>query len=233
MEGITRILQIARGYLGVQQYSVAHHALVEAYNQVSPLPVGYAVQVSDDWCDVFVTVCGDLAQASAYIGRECGVARHVQWFKAQGIWLGRTLPQAGDIVVFDYGTGYDHIGWVEYADDERIQTIEGNYNAQVARGYYALDDMRIAGYARPEYEAFDWLEARAIAETTNQEATSLTTLVKEIWQGQWGNGQERIQRLRQAGYDPVRVQAAVNAGLGQSESEVGSDQSSSAPIAGC
>lgn len=35
-------------------------------------------------------------------------------------------------------------------------------------------------------------------------------MAKEIVQGKWGNGEERIQRLKQAGYDPKNVQDEVN-----------------------
>ena len=32
----------------------------------------------------------------------------------------------------------------------------------------------------------------------------------EVFKGQWGNGQERVQRLTEAGYDYKEVQALVN-----------------------
>lgn len=36
------------------------------------------------------------------------------------------------------------------------------------------------------------------------------TLIKEIIRGDWGNGDERANRLLNAGYNPVKVQTAVN-----------------------
>lgn len=39
---------------------------------------------------------------------------------------------------------------------------------------------------------------------------SIDTLVKEVLQGMWGNGQARFDALRRAGYDPDTVQNAVN-----------------------
>lgn len=39
---------------------------------------------------------------------------------------------------------------------------------------------------------------------------SIDTLVKEVLQGMWGNGQSRFDALRRAGYDPDIVQNAVN-----------------------
>lgn len=36
-------------------------------------------------------------------------------------------------------------------------------------------------------------------------------IAKEVIAGLWGNGQERVQRLANGGYDPVAVQSIVNA----------------------
>ena len=36
------------------------------------------------------------------------------------------------------------------------------------------------------------------------------TLIEEIIRGEWGNGDERANRLLNAGYNPVKVQTAVN-----------------------
>lgn len=40
------------------------------------------------------------------------------------------------------------------------------------------------------------------------------TIAAEVIAGKWGNGQDRVNRLRAAGYDPAKVQAKVNAKLG-------------------
>lgn len=39
---------------------------------------------------------------------------------------------------------------------------------------------------------------------------SIEEIAREVISGKWGNGNERIQRLTKAGYDPFAVQAAVN-----------------------
>lgn len=39
---------------------------------------------------------------------------------------------------------------------------------------------------------------------------SLDEIAKEVYQGKWGNGEERKRRLREAGYDPAAVQKRVN-----------------------
>lgn len=39
---------------------------------------------------------------------------------------------------------------------------------------------------------------------------SVEQLAREVWAGKWGSGQDRVNRLRAAGYDPTAVQKAVN-----------------------
>lgn len=36
-------------------------------------------------------------------------------------------------------------------------------------------------------------------------------IAKEVWEGKWGNGQDRINRLKAAGYDPKAIQKLVDA----------------------
>lgn len=201
-----KVLDEARKYLGVTKYSSGHKAMIDAYNRVSPRPVGYAVTYDDDWCDAFVTFVGDKAGASSLIGRECGVERHKNIFKSKGIWLGLQRPQAGDIVIFRWDgqrNGFaHHIGFVERIDGDVITTIEGNTVqggvSKVGRNKFSWGDWRIQGYARPRYGA-------------NAKGTkSYLTLAKEVLQGKWGNGQDRITRLKNAGHDPNKVQSEVN-----------------------
>lgn len=48
---------------------------------------------------------------------------------------------------------------------------------------------------------------------TSSATKSVAELAKEVLAGQWGNDPQRTQSLRAAGYDPVAVQAQVNADL--------------------
>ncbi len=36
------------------------------------------------------------------------------------------------------------------------------------------------------------------------------TVAYQVINGDWGNGQDRVNRLRRAGYDPVAIQQIVN-----------------------
>ena len=196
---IQALLSKAQAYLGVQGGSPAHQALIDAYNAVDPLPVGYAVTYSDDWCDVFVTVMGDQAGIAHLIGRECGVPRHLTWCQEQGIWLGHVWPQAGDLIFFDFGGGpASHIGIVESVDgdSETINTIEGNRPCYDARAGSVATRSEAGGASHPN--------------GCTDAASDLDELALSVIRGDWGNGQERVERLTDAGYDAQVVQELVN-----------------------
>lgn len=207
------VLNVARKYLGVRKGTASHQALINAYNKVQPRPLGYAVTYQDDWCDAFVTAVADEAGASSLIGRECGVERHKNIFKQKGIWhqlqsSGNTYkPQPGDVVIFQWNNQRTawahHIGYVESVSGSNITTIEGNTTvngvSQVARRTYHQYALCIQGYARPKYGA-----SQPSKRLSNQ------AVAKEALQGKWGNGEERVKRLSEAGYDPKKVQDEVN-----------------------
>ena len=156
-----RVLRAAASLVGVRGGTAAHHQLVNDYNSVRPLPVGYAVKDSDDWCDVFVTTIFQREGLSGLIGRECGVERHIQIFKRLGIWNenGASTPKAGDIITFNWdqdsqpNNGFaDHIGIVESVSNGIIHTIEGNSGNQVRRNTYRIGHGNIRGFATPRYQ---------------------------------------------------------------------------------
>ena len=158
-----RVLRAAASLVGVRSGSAAHHQLVKDYNSVNPLPVGYAVKNTDDWCDVFVTTVFQREGLSHLIGRECGVERHIQIFKRLGIWNedGASTPKSGDIITFNWDQDYqqndgfaDHIGIVERVENGLIHTIEGNSGAvgTVKRNVYRIGHGNIRGFATPRYK---------------------------------------------------------------------------------
>ena len=155
-----RVLAAAAAMGGVRGGSAEHQRLVNDYNSVRPLPVGYAVKNSDDWCDIFTTVIFQREGLSDLIGRECGVERHIHIFKRLGIWNedGNSTPKAGDIITFNWdkdtqqNDGWaDHIGIVEKVENGIIHTIEGNSNNVVKRNTYRIGHGNIRGFATPRY----------------------------------------------------------------------------------
>ena len=223
------LVKEAYKYIGVVKGTAAHKAIIDGYNRRKPLPMGYQVKYWDDWCDTFVTFVSDQVGATAYIGRECGVHRHLQIFKKLGIWLGRQYPKVGDIIIFDWdqNTWADHIGIVASVSGNKITTIEGNSNNQVAKNRFVWNDRRIMGYARPNYPASSSQPSARPEEVGPNDSKiikgcqcpepskgdwkdDIDTVALEVLRGKWSLGAERVRLLRQAGYDPATVQGRVN-----------------------
>lgn len=62
-------------------------------------------------------------------------------------------PKVGDLVIFIFGPGARHIGFVEMVKpDGRFTTIEGNVSSRVMRVKHRVGEAGIAGFARPEYD---------------------------------------------------------------------------------
>ena len=161
---VSTILAKAKLYLGATTGSTQHKLIVDRYNGVKPLPVGYKVSYTDDWCDAFITALAIETGAVDIIGRECGVQRHIDIFKAKGIWIedGTITPRAGDIITFNWNdwsaanNGFaDHIGIVESVNNGVITTIEGNTDRAVRRRTYNVGNGWIRGFARPKYTPED------------------------------------------------------------------------------
>lgn len=156
------VIDVAMSFYGIQEGSIQHKMIVDAYNSVEPRPRGYKLQYDDSWCDAWVTVVGDRAGITNLIGRECGCEEHVKIFKALGIWEedGTIIPEKADIIVYNWdkktqpNDGYsDHIGYVAGVNEATgiIKVIEGNHNDQVGYRTISIGTGQIRGYARPNY----------------------------------------------------------------------------------
>lgn len=218
------VLNVARNWIGCSEANGTHRQIIDLYNSVKPLPRGYAVKYSDEWCDTFVSACGIKAGCSDLIGRECGCERHVDIFKQKGIWIedGTITPQAGDIILYNWDTSVqpnngnsDHIGIVERVSGNTITVIEGNMSERVGRRNIKVGHGNIRGYARPKYAS----SSTPVQPSKPQAQKDLTTIAREVIAGAWGNGNDRKNRLQSAGYSYSAVQAEVNRILGGGSSK--------------
>ena len=202
------VIQEAKKWLGSNKWGSNHKKIIDGYNAVRPLPRGYAVKYSDDWCDTFVSFVAAKAGAKDLIGRECGVERHKDIFKQLGIWKGLVKPEVGDVVIFNWsgnrqGWG-NHIGYVAAVSGDRVTTIEGNTTVNgvstVAYRYYMWNSVYIQGYARPLYSKGGQVPKVELSGSDEQ-------LAREVIAGKFGHGEDRKRALGSR-YDGV--QAKVN-----------------------
>lgn len=203
------LLNVLRTWIGWSEANGKFKYIIDIYNSHKPLPRGYKVKYSDEWCDVGLTAASIVAKATDITGKECGVGEHVRIFQKLGIWNedGKVTPKIGDIIVYNWddktqpNDGWpDHIGVVESVKKDSMVVIECNYKKSVGRRTISIGAGTIRGYARPKYDK-------------EVPTKSLSLLVAEILKGEWGNGQERIKNLEQAGYDYKVIQYEVNKAL--------------------
>ena len=117
-------------------------------------------------------------------------------------------------------TGYQAHPWREgaygcairqYASTGRLNGWGGNLDLNIA--YMTRDQW--AKYVNPGGKP-----AAAPAPSKPAPAParkSEDAIAAEVIAGKWGNGQDRVNRLKQAGYNPATIQAKVNAKLGASK----------------
>lgn len=137
----SRMLDLARSFLGLREGSGNSNPFSRALGRPA-----------EAWCADFVS----------WLARKTGLslntasAQGVQDFLTRrGTWKGRSNPEPGDAVTFDWSgrnAWADHVGVVERvfqrAGQLFIQTIEGNSADQVRRRTYALNDPAIKGFGR-------------------------------------------------------------------------------------
>lgn len=99
------------------------------------------------WCVVFQWWCFQKAGISTEIfPKSASVFAVRDWYKKRARFYRK--PMVGDLVIYSFS----HIGFVEkLLTDNRIQTIEGNWNDRVVRRIHQADASDIEGYCRPEY----------------------------------------------------------------------------------
>ena len=95
----------------------------------------------------------------------------------------------------------------------KVTTIEGNISKSVARRTYAYNDGRIVGYARPRYSVVKKKRTKTDAEVAS-----------EVINGKWGNGAERVNRLKESGYNPQSVQTEVTRQMKHDKSNLKSNE---------
>lgn len=125
----------------------------------------------DKWCAMFVSLCAEKAGLieNGVIPKHAFTQAGVAYFQQRGQYINFNeghMPQAGDIIYFDF-TGQrneknvSHVAIVEKVIKTEIYTIEGNAGASdtvtyfegssVVRHIRRIDDPTICGYATPDY----------------------------------------------------------------------------------
>lgn len=152
-----------QGWLGFSEANGKFKTIIDLYNTQRPLPRGYKLAYTDEWCAATVTAAGIKAGLSDIILGECSCSRMIALYQAAGRWQESDayVPSPGDIIMYDWqdsgagdNTGApDHVGIVETVVGSTITVIEGNKGEAVARRTMTVNGRYIRGYCLPNYES--------------------------------------------------------------------------------
>lgn len=153
----------AVSYLGAQKGGSLHADIIKTYNSIKPLPVGYAMKPTDNWCAAYGSAIAAKENNLDLVPAECSCPRQVKLWQEKGRWMETDsyTPKAGDYIYYDWddnGSGDnkgnpDHVGIVTCVSDGTITVIEGNAGSpsQVKYRYIALNGRYIRGFGLPNY----------------------------------------------------------------------------------
>lgn len=144
-------------YYGAAEGDERHREIIDYYNTLKPLPRGYFMTYSADWCVAFAVAVAVKLKMTDIIFPECSCTKEIQLYKAVGRFTDdkHYVPKPGDFLIFDWnpGSGPDHWATVVRVTGDVIRTIEGNMGDKVWHRDVKIGDERIYGYCLPDYAA--------------------------------------------------------------------------------
>ena len=157
-----KYINMAKSYLGSNEGGAKHKEIVDTYNTISPLPVGYTLQYDDEWCAGYVSAMAQLCDLTDIILPECSCTRMIALYEAVGGWVESDsyTPKPGDLIMYDWDDtsgsndntgGPEHVGIVVSCDSGTITVIEGNKSNTVEYREVSVNGTYIRGFCLPDY----------------------------------------------------------------------------------
>lgn len=158
------VATIANTYDGIVEGSKYHKEILNYYNSIAPLPVGYKAKISDPWCAIFVSAMFWVTYGNTLrFPYECSCDRMRALATMLGMWIEDDgyMPKVGDCVLYDWqdngvgdNKGYpDHVGIVDEVYYDAFRVIEGNCNDKVMHRALHKNNKYIRGFITPDYSA--------------------------------------------------------------------------------
>lgn len=153
-----RIVETMLGWLGATQGSAQHHAIIDIYNTINPLPRSYRVTYSDNWCAATVSAAFQAVGLASIMYPECSCTAMVNGAKGMGLWKEGSgyAPTPGDIVIYNWQNGNYHTGIVTSVSGTTVTVTEGNNTSsgtsKVANRSYQVGWQYVWGYIIPQYD---------------------------------------------------------------------------------
>lgn len=202
------VVDLALSWIGKKESDGSHKEIIDIYNSHRPLPRGTKMQYNWAWCACTWSALGIKLGYTDIWPLEISVPYLLTKAKEMGIWIENDayVPEPGDAILYDWGdsgvgdnTGSpDHVGVVVKVDAAKgtMTIVEGNYSNACKARTLKINGRYIRGFITPKY--------------TDNSSKDYQAIAKEVISGKWGNGVERVKKLKAAGYDAVKVQSIVN-----------------------
>lgn len=160
-----KVVAIMRGWIGCKQGDNVHRSIIDTYNSIRPLPMGYRLSYSEAWCAATVSAAGYLAGMQEIIFPHMNCGSLVALFKKASRWVedDAYVPKPGDLPIYDWsdnGVGdctahASHVGMVEWCDGKQFAVIEGNMGSGhvCGRRIMNVNGRYIRGFCCPDYKS--------------------------------------------------------------------------------
>ena len=146
-----------------------------------------------------------------YTGGKDGVLQKHEWYantNCPGPYLGSKFSYIASEVNKRLHGGSTSPSVTQSSSLYRVRKSWSDAKSQKG-AFRNLENARKCANANPGYSVYD-ANGRSVYPVTNSQSKSIDTLAREVIAGNWGNGQERVNRLTSAGYNYDAVQDRVN-----------------------
>lgn len=159
----SEIVKVMQSWIGRNEAAGTHKAIIDIYNSHRPLPRGYTVKYTDEWCATTTSAAAIKLGYTDIIPIECSCSKIIAKAKEMGIWVEdeSATPKAGWLCIYDWQDSSgkkdnkgdpDHIGLVEKVTGNTFVVIEGNYSNSVKRRTLEINGKYLRGFVAPKYD---------------------------------------------------------------------------------
>lgn len=142
-------------WLGCNESDGSHKPIVDIYNSIRPLPVGYTLKYTDSWCAGYVSAVAQELGLTDIVLPECSCSRMIALYKkVSGYHKGNDYtPSPGDVIMYCWdGDGSpEHTGIVVECNGSTLTVIEGNKSDAVGYRSISKTNSQIIGYCLPDF----------------------------------------------------------------------------------
>ena len=176
-----KVIDKAKSYLGIKEYSKEHRHIVDMFNTVKP--DGGSMTLSAPWCACFVSAVEIESIGKSNAKSICPLSYNCETIiskaKKMGTWIESDSysPKVADWILYDWqdsgkgdNTGSpDHVGLVEKVTAKQIYVIEGNKNDKVERRVLKINGRFIRGFVAIPYSRIATSQTKVVTKPKKEE----------------------------------------------------------------